>query len=353
MGLKHISNSSVGVIGAGRFGTAIANLLAKNTDVLLYIRNAVNAKQINQIRVAAGQKLAKNIKITCSLEELTHHCTVLFPIIPSQGIRELLTLLAPLLLPSHMIIHGIKGLDTDLNTENKKNFLNTSLKLSRNQVKTMSELISATTQVNQIGCIAGPNLAMELAEGHPAAIVIASHYKSVIAMGQVLLRSKHFQVYTNTDIIGVELCGALKNIIAIGAGCLAGLGYGENAKALLISRGLTEMVHIGKAMGSSVKPFLGLAGIGDLVATCTSTLSRNYTVGYQLAQGEPLAAILHSGITAEGVYTVKVIRGLMAHYNMRAPITEMVYRILFEGLSVQKAINYLMKYPLNVDVDFI
>ena len=228
------------------------------------------------------------------------------------------------------------------------------LPLGAEQIKTMSELIAIQTSLTQVGCIAGPNLATELAQGQLAAVVIASQSKLVMEVGKKLLKSDNFQVYTNDDILGVELCGALKNIIAIGAGCLSGLGYGENAKAFLISRGLVEMVHIGKAMGATVQPFLGLAGIGDLIATCASKLSRNYTVGYRLAQGEQLDQILSNHpITAEGVYTIQSIRSLIGYYKMRAPITETMYKILFEGLAVREAIAYLMKYPLDVDVDFI
>jgi glycerol-3-phosphate dehydrogenase (NAD(P)+) len=354
MALKNISNKLVGVIGAGGFGTAIANLLAHNTDVLLYVRKQAIANEIEKTRISAGQVLKSNVIPTTRLEDLTKHCKVVFPIIPSQGVKELLKELAPLLNTQHILIHGIKGLDVSWPDISDGEKFKALPELDRSHVKTMSELILAETPVNQVGCIAGPNLASELAQSQPAAIVVSSTSKTVMRIGQELLRSDNFQVYTNTDMIGVELCGVLKNIIAIGAGCLSGLGYGKNAKALLISRGLVEMIHIGKIMGASVQPFLGLAGIGDLVATCASKLSRNYTVGYRLAQGETLSQILStSGLTAEGVFTVKTIRSLIGHYKLRAPITEMMYRVLFEGVSVQEAINYLMKYPLNVDVDFI
>jgi glycerol-3-phosphate dehydrogenase (NAD(P)+) len=354
MSLKNTSNNLVGVIGAGGFGTAVANLLAQNADVLLYVRKKEVADSIERTRVAAGQILASNVIPTTILEDITKYCKVIFPIIPSQGFRELLQQLSPLLHSHHTLIHGIKGLDVTWPHHADKHNLDTLPELSRDQVKTMSELISVETKVTQVGCIAGPNLATELAQGQLAAVVVASASKMVMETGQKLLRSDSFQVYTNNDMLGVELCGVLKNIIAIGAGCLSGLGYGENAKAFLISRGLVEMIHIGKAMGATVQPFLGLAGIGDLIATCSTKLSRNYTVGYRLAQGETLSQILNNNaLTAEGVYTVKVIRSLIPYYKMRAPITEMMYRILFEGLSVQEAINYLMRYPFNVDVDFI
>lgn len=353
MDLKNTSNNLVGVIGAGSFGTVIANLLAQNADVLLYIRKKEVADVIEKTRISADQTLAPNIVLTTELSDLTTYCNVIFPIIPSQGFRKLIEQLSSLLTPKHTLIHGIKGLDVRWPEGFDNSNINTLPVLTRKQVKTMSELITSETKVTQVGCIAGPNLSAELAQGQLAAVVVASKSQQVMETGQKLLRTDNFQVYTNDDIVGVELCGSLKNIIALGAGCLGGLGYGENAKAFLISRGLVEMIHIGKAMGARVQPFLGLAGIGDLIATCSSTLSRNYAVGYRLAQGESLSQILSNTLTAEGVYTVKVIRSLIPYYKMRAPITEIMYRILFEGLSVQEAINYLMKYPLNIDVDFI
>lgn len=353
MNSKNILNKMVGVIGAGGFGTAVANLLAHNTDVLLCARNPKIVDQIDQTRTAAGQALAPNIIPTSSLEKITQQCTVIFPIIPSQGFRELLQQLSPLLGPHHMLIHGIKGLDVSWPSSTGHSSTNNTPALTRQQVQTMSEMILTETNVNQVGCIAGPNLATELSQGLLAAVVVSSNSQSVMETGEKLLRSDHFQVYTNSDILGVELCGVLKNIVAIGAGCLDGLGQGENAKAFLISRGLIEMVHIGQAMGASIQPFLGLAGVGDLVATCASKLSRNYTVGYRLAQGEPLAQILtNKALTAEGIHTVKVIHSLARHYDMRIPITEMIYQILFEALPAQEAIQHFMQHPFYVDVDF-
>ncbi|MEM7055588.1 MAG: NAD(P)H-dependent glycerol-3-phosphate dehydrogenase [Bacteroidota bacterium] len=351
MTLKSISNKPVGVIGAGSFGTAVANLLAHNADVLVYVRRKEVAEAMRKTRVSAGQSLAPNITPTPDLAAVVECCTVIFPIVPSQGFKSMIRQLAPLLKPHHILIHGTKGLDVHWPTDTDSGAL---LKLTRGHIKTMSELIRAESSVHQVGCLAGPNLASELAQAQPAAAVVASSSEAVVAQGHKLLRSDRFQVYTSKDLIGVELCGVLKNVIAIGAGCLGGLGYGQNTKALLISRGLIEMVYLGKAMGASIQPFLGLAGLGDLVATCASSLSRNYMVGYSLAQGETLSQILASTAeTIEGVHTVKVIRSLLAHYQARAPITEMIYRVLFEELAVEEAIHYLMRYPLHVDVDFL
>lgn len=345
------SSSCVGVIGAGSFGTAVANLLARNADVLLYVRKPATAQAIQQTRTAAGYPLASNITPTCDLAEVAERCTVLFPVVPSADFRSMMRQLAPWLKPHHMLIHGTKGLDVCWPQNTPANAL---APLTREAVKTMSEVIQEESVVRQVGCLAGPNLSRELAQGHLSATVVASPAEAVITQGQQLLRSDHFQVYSSTDLLGVELCGVLKNIMAIGAGCLSGLGYGENAKGLLISRGMVEMIYIGRAMGASVRPFLGLAGVGDLVATCTSSLSRNYTVGYRLAQGTPPGELMQSTEeTAEGINTVRTMRSLIDHYQMRAPITEAMYRVLFEGLSVQDAIQYLMKYPLDVDVDFL
>jgi len=163
-----------------------------------------------------------------------------------------------------------------------------------------------------------------------------------------------FQVYGSQDLIGIELCGVLKNIIAIASGALSGLGLGENARALLVSRGMLEMINIGTKLGGNTHAFLGLAGIGDLVATCSSTLSRNYTVGYRLAKGESLETITSTlEETAEGINTIKITRKLASYYKVRAPITETLFKVLFEGMTVDSALQHLMKYPLQWDTDFI
>jgi glycerol-3-phosphate dehydrogenase (NAD(P)+) len=348
--LKSTSPKQVGVIGAGSFGTAVANLLARNTDVLLYVHRQEHAEDIQPTLATGGYPLAPNVTTTYDLAEVAERCTVLFPIVPSEAFRTMMQQLAPWLKPYHVLIHGSKGLDVcwpqDVGSGVPV--------LTRKEVKTMSEVIQEESVVYQVGCLAGPNLSRELAQGQPAATVVASPLEAVIAQGQQLLRSDHFQVYGSTDMLGVELCGVLKNIIAIGAGGLSGLGYGENAKSLWISRGMVEMIHIGQAMGATVRPFLGLAGVGDLIATCTSSLSRNHTLGYRLAQGATPHQLMQTGETTEGIHTVKTIRSLVNHYQVHAPIIALMYRVLFEDLAVREAIRYFMKYPLNdVDVDFL
>ncbi|MEQ8927711.1 MAG: NAD(P)H-dependent glycerol-3-phosphate dehydrogenase [Fulvivirga sp.] len=348
---KKLSNKPVGVIGAGSFGIAIANILAQNVEVLLYARDPEVINKIANTKEHRGQKIHTNVTATGDLSYIANSCNVLFPIVPSSAFREMMQQLSPYLHPYHILIHGTKGLDISLP---KGQTLDTVKSLAREDVRTMSEVIMDESVVVRVGCLAGPNLAKELYAGHPAATVVASHFDEVIDAGERLLRNDLFQVYSNKDLIGIELAGVLKNIIAIASGVLSGMGHGENAKGLLISRGMVEMIYLGKAMGGDVTAFLGLAGIGDLVATCNSTLSRNFTVGYKLAQGMTLDEILKSmEEVAEGVNTIKIVKKIIDHQKVRAPITEALHEVLFEGLSVERAINMLMRYPYNVDIDFI
>jgi len=344
-------NKPVGVIGAGNFGSAVANLLARHTKVLLYARDEKVIQKILEKRENRGHKMHKNIEPTQSLSQITKECEVIFPIIPSEHFRSMMKKLSPHLHPYHVLIHGTKGFDITLP---KGHTIESITKLDRSQVKTMSEVIREESVVVRVGCLAGPNLAKELAEKHPAATVIASHFDEVIAIGKRLLRNDSFQVYGNKDLVGVELAGVLKNVIAIASGALSGMGYGENAKGLLISRGVIEMIYLGRALGGNTEAFLGLAGIGDLVTTCNSSLSRNFQVGYKLAQGIKLNEIIAStDEIAEGINTVRIAKKCADNYKVRAPITSMLYKVLFDDLTVAEALQYLMRYPLDVDIDFL
>jgi len=349
MALKNTYNP-VGVIGIGSFGTAVSNLLSNNTDVILYGRNPEQVEEVRSRRISNNQRLSKNIELTHDLEYLATKCSVIFPIIPAPTFRSLMKALSQYLKPYHILIHGIKGLDL----KGEQFDLNQDKLISRSEVRTMSEVILEESVVVRVGCLAGPNLADELAQGQPSATVVASRFNEVISAGQKLLRTDRFQVYGSNDLIGVELSGALKNIIAIASGALTGLGLGENSRGFLISRGMVEMIYLGKVLGGNTQAFVGLAGIGDLVTTCSSQLSRNFTVGYRLAKGESLDSITESmEETAEGINTVRVTRSLAKYYKIRAPITEKLYDVMFEGLSPDTALQYLMKYPFNVDIDFL
>jgi glycerol-3-phosphate dehydrogenase (NAD(P)+) len=348
---KKLFDRQVGVIGSGNFGTVIANMLAENSRVLMYVRSQATLEVIQKTRQHRGQEIHPNVQPTMSLEEVAVACDVIFPIVPSQHFRAMMKDLAPFLKPYHILIHGTKGFDLKLP---EGQTIDTVEKLSRQEVRTMSEVIKEESVVVRVGCLAGPNLSKELAQKQPGATVVASPFHEVIQIGKRLLKNDRFNVYENPDLVGIELAGIIKNIIAIASGALSGLGYGENAKGLLVSRGAVEMVYLGRALGGNTKAFLGVAGIGDLVTTCNSPMSRNFTVGYRLAKGEKLKDILADmEEIAEGVHTVKIAKKCADFYNVRALITETLYRVLFQNLSVRDALQYLMRYPLNVDIDFI
>jgi glycerol-3-phosphate dehydrogenase (NAD(P)+) len=340
----------VGVIGAGNFGSVIANMLARQRKVILFARDENVIDRIRSTRENRGHVMSTNIEPTSDLQMLARRCDVIFPIVPAAHFRTMMHQLAPYVHPYHILIHGIKGFDVALPAGQTLDSMET---LDRTMVKTISEVIVEESIAVRVGCLAGPNLSKELAQGHPAATVIASHFNEVINIGKRLLRNENFQVYGNNDVVGVELAGVLKNVIAIAAGALSGMGFGENAKGLLVSRGMVEMVYLGRALGGKSTAFLGIAGIGDLVTTCNSSLSRNFTVGYRLANGETLDEILAtSDEIAEGINTIKIAKKCADHYKVRAPITATLYQVLFEDMTVKQALEYLMRYPLNVDIDF-
>ncbi|QCK16294.1 NAD(P)H-dependent glycerol-3-phosphate dehydrogenase [Mangrovivirga cuniculi] len=345
-----ISNNDiqpVAVLGAGSFGTAVANLLAVNSPVYLYARKPEVVEEMKSSREHNGVRLHERITPTNDLQMVVEQCTTLFPVVPSSGFRDLIHKIAPMLHPYHVLIHGTKGLDVQLESDIPFE----EQRITKKQVKTMSEVIRDETVVVRVGALAGPNLATELAQGYPAATVVASPFNEVIQEGIRLLKNDKFQVYGNRDIIGIELCGVLKNIIAIASGGIAGMGMGENSRGLLVSRGMMEMMHIGKFFGAEPEAFMGLAGIGDMVTTCYSTYSRNFTVGNRLAKGESLQDILNDmEEVAEGVNTIKIVKKLTESAGLRAPITENLYRVLFENQPVNEAIDTLMKYPFNIDV---
>ncbi len=349
MNLKNTSEQYVGVIGSGSFGTAVANILAQKTKVLLYARKIEVVEEMSKTRMSGNQRLLDNVIPVHDLERIARKCEIIFPIVPSENFRKMIRQLSPFLKPYHILIHGTKGLLVDDDSWFEKGG-----HITADDICTMSKVIGNETVVVRIGCLAGPNLAKELADNQPAATVVASHFDEVIREGQRLLRNDRFQVYGNTEIYGIELCGVLKNVIAIAAGALHGLGFGENARALLISRGLVEMIYLGKMLGVNTDPFLGLAGLGDLVATSSSPLSRNFTLGKRLAEGERFLDIMESlEEVAEGVNTVRIMKHLAENYQMRAPITETLYKVFWDDLSIQDALRFLMKSPFNVDISFM
>ncbi len=348
---KYLQNlGKVGVVGAGSFGRAIANLLAHQCDVYIFTRREEYAREININHEVNGIKLSPRIEATTDLVKICRECTLIFPVVPANKFRETIRTMGPYLNPGHILIHGTKGLDlVDVSYDeiSRKS-------IRRENIRTMSEVILEESSVVRVGCLSGPNLSAEIIAGQPTASLIASPYDEVIQVGQEALNSELFHLFGSNELFGAELAGALKNIVAIGAGILAGKGLGKNMQAMLISRGLIEMIYFGQKMGAEPSVFLGTAGIGDLIATATSTQSRNHIFGYRLGAGESYDEIMKSmPELAEGVRTLRISRELAKYYKLHVPITFMLYSIVFEAYPIDKAINRIMKYPFAVDVDFL
>ena len=340
----------VGVIGAGTFGTAMANLLAYNTDVLVYSRNPEQAERMNRERFRFGVPLHERITVVSDIAQVAERCQLLFPIVPSNNFREMMRSITDHLRPSHVLIHGTKGLDLTGLTDDEIR----SKGVERRNVHTMTDVIRQESVVVRVGALTGPNLARELLDGQPSASVIASKFDEVINRAKVVLKSSQLHVFGTHDLLGAELAGVLKNVIALGSGILKGVGLGKNIQAMLVTRGLVEMVHFGQALGSDKRAFFGTAGIGDLIATATSKKSRNYMFGYRIGSGERLQEVIDtSQELAEGVRTLMITRHLARSMRLRVPITEMLYQIVFENYPVDEAMNYLITYPYDVDVDFL
>ncbi len=340
----------IGIIGAGTFGLVMANVAVANQQVLVYTRSRELAEEGNRLRKLRGYDLADNIELLHDCEELCDRCDLIMPIIPSTAFRKTLQSFSPYLTPRHFIIHGTKGFDVPIERGGDWN----SRKLGRQQVRTMSEVVLEETAVIRIGCLSGPNLSKEIHEGQPTASVVASNFAEVVDAGIKALSTDRFQVFGSHELLGAEIAGALKNGIAVGAGILAGKGLGRNIQAILITRGLVEMVSLGKAMGASSRAFLGSAGIGDLIATATSPDSRNYALGFRIGAGEPLAKITEgSDVLTEGVRTLHIVHQLVRHYRLHLPIFTTLHHVAVGGYPVERALHYLMTYPYDIDVDFV
>lgn len=337
----------IGILGIGSFGTVLANLIAERHHVIMYARKQATVDNINIHKKHREIEILSHVQATTDLNLLASKCDVIFPVLPSYAFRNVIRELASHLTSNHILIHGAKGFDV------KVDFTKGPIAIQPNEICTMSEVIIEETPVHRVGCISGPNLAKEIAQKQPAGTVLASKFKEVIGIGTEILQCDRFQIYGSHDIKGIELAGVFKNYIAIAAGASAALGYGENVKALLITKGIAEMIAIGKTLGVEPRSFLGLAGIGDLVATCSSPLSRNYSVGYRLGKGETIDQIIATMTeAAEGINTVKVIKYLSDTIHIQAPLVGIIYKVMYEGYSLEQGIKALMRLHVGHDVNF-
>jgi len=328
----------------------MANLLALNTDVLMYSRNPELVEEIKKDRFRFGVPLHERVTVINDFGELADRCQLILPIVPSNNFRSMMRSVTEYLTPGHVLIHGTKGFDIgDVVLEDIP-----AHGIDRRQVQTMTEVILEESVVVRVGALTGPNLARELLDGQPSASVIASKFDEVIKRADAVLGSQQLHVFHTHDLLGAELAGVLKNVVALGSGILKGQGLGKNIQSMLITRGLHEMIHFGRALGSTNKAFFGTAGIGDLIATATSRKSRNYNFGYRIGSGEKLEEVrATSQELAEGVRTLMITRHLARSMRLRVPITEMLYRIVFEDFPVKDAMDFLITYPYEIDVDFL
>ncbi|MFN8576695.1 MAG: NAD(P)H-dependent glycerol-3-phosphate dehydrogenase [Candidatus Sericytochromatia bacterium] len=329
----------VGVIGGGSWGTTIANIIGDNDyQVLHWLRDKdvvdlINTTHKNE-KYLPDFDLSPNITATTELSEVAEKCRIIFFVVPSKGFREVAFQLGDYLNGEHIVIHGTKGLEQET-------------------FKRMSTILREETPCKRIGVLSGPNLAKEIMKKQPSGSVVASAFEEVIDEARKILNNSYFSVYGSTDIVGAELGGVFKNIIAIASGISEGLGLGDNTKSMLITRGNIEMTRLGLRMGAHINTFNGLSGIGDLIATCMSPLSRNYQVGFRLAKGETLEQIINTSVyVAEGVQTTKTINNYAQQKKISMPIVRGVYKILFENKDINKVIGSLMHLKAESEMEF-
>ena len=325
----------IAVVGSGAWGTTLALLVARSEPVTLLSHSAESAARIDAAREnerrLPGMELPERVHVTGDPGVLAAAADLVILAVPSAHLRSTVERVAASIVPSADVLSVVKGIERK-----------TLLRMTE-VVADASAAAGTPIESGRIAALSGPNLAQEIARGLPASAVIASEDPGLGDRVVDRLARREFRLYTNPDVLGVELCGALKNIIAIAAGAADGLGFGDNGKAGLMTRGLAEMTRLGIAAGANPLTFAGLAGIGDVIATCGSGLSRNHRLGEELAKGrswEEIEATL-SGV-AEGAYTVDAALSLAARHGVEMPIAQEVHNALFEGKSVQRCLIDLL-----------
>jgi glycerol-3-phosphate dehydrogenase (NAD(P)+) len=325
------SETSVAVIGAGSWGTTVAAIVSEHAPTTLWGRDAELVTEVSErhenSRYLAGIALPPALYATTDLEAACADASVVVMAVPSHGYRGVLERAAPAIGSDVALVSLAKGIERG-----------TLLRMTEVTLEVLGD-----HRPDRVAVLTGPNLAREVAEGQPAASVIACPDLDTARELQQLCMSRSFRVYTNPDVVGCEVAGAMKNVIAIAAGTAAGLGYGDNTLAALITRGLAEVARLGVALGGEPMTFAGLAGLGDLVATCTSPKSRNRSVGFELGQGRSLDEIVgESNMVAEGVRSTAALLELAARAGVEMPIASMVGAVLYEGRRPEELVPELM-----------
>lgn len=325
-------SEKVTVLVAGSWGTALAFVLAENGHrTVLWTRSEQQAAEINEQhtnhKYLPGVRLPDHLKATSDMQEALQDASAVVIVSPSAHMREIVRKAAPYISTDTLVVHATKGFE-------------------KNTLKRMSQVIADELphyDAEKICVLSGPSHAEEVSNRCPTTVVVASQDVQAAEQAQDLFINSYFRVYTNPDLLGVEIGGALKNIIALGAGMSDGLGFGDNAKAALLTRGLAEITRLGIAMDANPLTFAGLSGIGDLVVTCTSRHSRNWRAGYEIARGKSAEEVLQEmGMVVEGIQTTKAAYQLSQEYGVRMPITSELHAVLFSGKSPKTAVEDLM-----------
>lgn len=330
----------IGVLGGGSWGTALAILLAnKGYDVEIWARDGEQVEEMKKTRTNSKYLpeavLPQNLDLTKDLEKGIFKKNVLIFSMGTHGIRDVLKNSNNYIKPEQLVVNVSKGIEN-------------------NTLMRISQIVEEFLPENKYTVLSGPSHAEEVAKNMPTTAVSASTDKKVAEYIQGLFSTASFRVYTNPDVIGVELGGALKNIIALGAGISDGLGYGDNTKAALMTRGIFEMARLGEKMGAKGNTFSGLSGIGDLIVTCTSMLSRNRRAGILIGQGRKVEeAIAEIGMVVEGIKTTKSAYNLSKQYGIEMPITAEIYNVLYENKDVKNAVTNLMLRDMKHEMENI
>ena len=330
--MRHIA-----IIGGGSWGTALAIVAARaGHEVHLWSRNPAVVSSINEHRsnvmYLQGATIPDEVSATEDLVATTRDCSMAILAAPSHAARELLTKISPALNSKAILVSAAKGIEIE----------------TGQRISQVAEQVSGTGITNRFVCLSGPSFAKEVVAGSPTAIVAASNESEAARVVQATLSFQNLRIYTNSDVVGTELGGSVKNVMAIAAGMTTGMGLGTNSVAALITRGLAEMSRLALHEGAQPETLMGLAGLGDLVLTCTGGLSRNRYVGEELGKGRPLAEIT-SGMNevAEGIKTARAVKRLADNAKLELPITNEVNAVLYDGKPVREAVAELMRRPLR------